>query len=180
MTNYFKYPLAIKTAMMLICFLLLTGCWSNEEKCTLKPIPSSVFDVNEIKNVSVKNGSQTDSIKIYDKVDSYEETSFKGPMNYRQCGHYKGYTARFRDYDIVVSLRKNSDSSLELDVNALGSCGKFIIYKVTEDKLKSPYKHIFEAEPDCEAPNSILKKVVLEGQLIKSITTADGKIWQVQ
>lgn len=180
MTNYCKHPLTIKTVLLLIYFPLVTGCWSKERKCTLKPIPSSVFDLGKVKNVLVKNGSQTDNIKIYDKVDSYEETSFNGPMNYRECGHYKGYTARFRDYNIIVSLRKNIDESLELDVDALGSCGKFTLYKLSEDKLNSSCEHIFEAEPDCEAPNSIFKKVVLKGYLIKSVTTTDGKKWEVQ
>ncbi len=178
--GYSEYPSIIKAALLLMCCPLIVSCWSHTEKCDLEPIPFTVFDLDHVKSQAVKNGNETDSIRIYEKIDSYEETSFGGIMNRRECGHYKGYKARFKDYTIDVSLRKNADETLELDVIALGSCGKFIIYKVTEDKLKPQYEHIFEAEPDCEAPNSIFKKVVLRGYLIKSVTTADGKTWEVQ
>lgn len=168
---------------LLLSFILLSGGFISckpESECDLKPIPSSVFNLTCVKSVVVKNGNETDSLIVSEKIDHYEKTSYKGLMNYRACEHYKGYKARFKEYEINVSLHKNADETLELDVIAFGSCGNITPVRVNEDELLLNKEYFFNAQPNCEAPNSIFKKIILRGYFIKSITTTDNETWVVQ
>ncbi|MBP6424476.1 MAG: hypothetical protein KA278_02010 [Flavobacterium sp.] len=148
----------------------------------MKPIPENIFDLSKVPEIMIfKNQKEIDSSKIVEKYNYYEKTSYKGPMNVRECEHYKSYELKFKDDQILVSIRKNDSDSLELEVLAFGNCPNFEIKrKITENELLLKKEYVFEKDLDCEQTNSNIKKLVLEGFLIKSITTLDNRIWTLK
>ena len=164
--------------LFILSFFSLTF-FSCERDCKLQPIPNDVFDTNKIKDVMIfTNKNEIDSAKIVEKYNYYEKTSFKGPMNVRECEHYKSYELKFKDDQISVSIRKNVSDSLELHVLAFGDCPNFKNDRIiSENELLLNREYTFEKGLDCESTNSNIKQVVLKGFLIKSITTSDNKIW---
>lgn len=169
----------IKISLLIFLTLLFFSC---EKKCKLKPIPENIFDLNKIPEIIIfKNQKEIDSAKIVERYNYYEKTSFKGPMNVRECEHYKSYELKFKNDQILVSIRKNDSDSLELDVLAFGNCPNFKIERtITENELLLKKEYVFEKDLDCEQTNCNIKKVVLEGFLIKSITTIDNRIWTLK
>lgn len=167
--------------LLILCFFSLFF-FSCEKDCNLEPIPDDIFDLNKINEVMLfKCQNEIDSTEIIDKYNYYEKTSFKGPMNYRECQHYKSYELQFKEDQILVSIRKNVSDSLELEIYAFGNCPNLNINrKIPEDELRLNKEYIFEKKLDCEQTNSNIKKVILNGFLIKSITTLDGKTWTLQ
>ena len=161
------------------CLLFFFSC---EKDCKLEPIPDDIFDLNKINEVMLfKYQNEIDSAEIINKYNYYEKTSFKGPMNIRDCEHYKSYELKFKEDQILVSIRKNVADSLELEVYAFGNCQNLKINsKIHENELRLNKEYLFEKKSDCEQTNSNIKKLVLNGFLIKSITTLDGKTWTLQ
>ncbi len=166
-------------SLLLSLTLLFFSC---EKECKLKPIPENIFDLSKVPEIMIfKNQKEIDSSKIVEKYNYYEKTSYKGPMNVRECEHYKSYELKFKDDQILVSIRKNDSDSLELEVLAFGNCPNFEIKrKITENELLLKKEYVFEKDLDCEQTNSNIKKLVLEGFLIKSITTLDNRIWTLK
>lgn len=158
--------------------LILIFLNSCERKCKINPIPANVFDVSKIKPKSVllKCNNEIDSLTFNDKWDSYTETSFKGPMNIRRCGHSKSYKYNFRNETLQVILDKNENSIFELQV--IGWCTIFNdIRIIKENELLLNKEYIFERETDCDSSKSDIKTIIIKGYLIKSIVTIDNKIW---
>ena len=154
---------------------------SCERKCNLKPIPKNIFDVEKIKPESVilESGKNIDSLTFNDKYDSYIENSFKGPMKYEECGHHKSYTYNFRNETIQVCLDKNDKEIFELSL--IGWFNKFNdIRTIKENELLLNKQYIFERETDCDSSKSQIKRVVLNGYVIKYIITIDNKKWQLK
>lgn len=172
--------MSIRIFLLLSLFAIFL--FSCESECKLQPIPEKVFDLNKVQKVLIlKSQNVIDSAIIVEKNDYYEKTSFKGPMNYRECEHYKSYEYKFRDDNILVSVRKNVVNSLELDLLAFGNCPNFNSErKIAEKELLLNKEYSFEKDFDCEQTNSNIKKVVLKGFLIESITTTDNKVWKIK
>ncbi|MBF4518404.1 hypothetical protein IRZ71_18770 [Flavobacterium sp. ANB] len=169
----------IKKTSLLISLVLLLSC---ERECKLSPIPTNIFQLEDLKQYYLFHSkNDTVNAKITDKYDYYEKTSFKSPTKIRRCEHYKSYELDFKGEKILVSVRKNVPDSLELDVFAFGNCTKFPSEKkiIQKELLQNKY-YTFERESDCDSSNSIVKKVILKGYLITSITTSDNKIWTIK
>mgnify|MGYP006209542601 CR=1 FL=1 len=167
--------------IIIINFLILLLLLSCERKCNLKPIPKNIFDVEKIKPESVilESGKNIDSLTFNDKYDSYIENSFKGPMKYEECGHHKSYTYNFRNETIQVCLDKNDKEIFELSL--IGWFNKFNdIRTIKENELLLNKQYIFERETDCDSSKSQIKRVVLNGYVIKYIITIDNKKWQLK
>lgn len=163
-----------------ILFLLITiSLLSCERECKLVPIPSNIFQLENLRKEYVfYSDVKTISAKITDKYDYYQKTSFKSPTKILRCGHYKSYELDFKGEKVLVSVKKNVSDSLELDVHAFGNCIKYPSEKkIPEKELLLHKLYTFERDSDCDSSNSIIKKVILKGYLIISITTSDNKTW---
>lgn len=167
----------INISIFIVLMLILFSC---ERKCHLTPIPKSIFDLEKVeKKIRVSNGNEVDSLLLIEKNEDYVKTSFNGPMKVIRCQHIKSYKFSFRGDEIDVSVRKLVEDTLELDVLSFGSCSKSNDTRIIlEKELLFNKEYIFEKETDCDS--SIIKKIVLKGYLIKSITTSDNKIWVVR
>lgn len=164
--------------IIFIYFLALISLNSCEKKCNLKPIPKNVFDLEKIKEetVNLKSGNNIDILIFNDKYDSYTEKSFNGPMNKVDCGHSKSYIYKFRNETIQISLDKNDEGILELDLT--GWFNKtFDSRIINENELLANKEYFFEREADCDSTKSQIQRIILKGYLIKSITTTDNKVW---
>lgn len=166
----------MKKILLIPFILLLAGC---EKECTLPRIPDNVFNLKNIgKTIILKNNATLDTAKVIEVSNYYEKTSFKGPMNVRECEHYKSYEVEFKGERINVSVRKYIPDTLELDVIAFGTCSDFPSEKkMAEKELLLNKEYIFEQAADCNSSNSNIKRVILKGHVIKSITTSDDKVW---
>ncbi|WCO03558.1 hypothetical protein [Psychroserpens ponticola] len=162
--------------MNLLLFLILTSC---EKECKLKPIDESVFDLNKINNkyYLTSDKSEIDSITLIEKIDFYEKTSFKGPMNYRECQHVKSYIVDFQDKEIQIHLtkRENGDYELNLFSQCISSIDGF---KVNPSELTNN-KFVFE-RTSCGLGKSNIEQIILNGYKIESIKTVDKKTWKLE
>ena len=165
--------------VFLFLLILFNSC-SDTKKCDLKPIASNVFDLGKItkETVILKCGKEIDSLILNDKYDIYTEESFKGLMNYRECGHSKSYTYNFRNEPIQVCIDK-SENNLELSLYAwFNNLSNANSKNVTESKIMDNREYYtFYRDTNCDSLKSQIKEVVLKGYLIKSITTLDNKKW---
>ncbi|KRD11131.1 hypothetical protein ASE21_05290 [Flavobacterium sp. Root901] len=163
-------------SIFILLVLILISC---ERECHLTPIPKAVFDLGKIeKKIMVTSGNEIDSLILVDKIEDYIKTSFKGPMNVRDCEHYKSYKFSFKTDDIDVSVRKYVEDTLQLDVLSFGICDNSDDRTIPEKELSLNKEYIFERKENCDT--SIIKRIVLKGYLIQSITTSDNKTWTVK
>ncbi len=165
--------------IILIYCLILISLYSCEKKCELVPISNNVFNVEKIKNQTVilKYHNSIDSLTFNDKYDSYTEKSYSGPLKHVVCKHSKAYKYNFRNETIEICLDKNENGSLNLSLN--GWFNKlFDDRNTTEKDLLSNKEYVFDREADCDSAKSQIKRIILNGHLIKSIITIDDKNWK--
>lgn len=163
--------------LMIFLLLSLAGC-GCESECEIEPISKNIFDINKIdsKDLIITSQNNTDTLKFIEKWDSYTETSFKGLMNYRECGHNKSYKYGFRNETIQVALNKNDQQVIELEL--IGWFNPVIDRRVvTENDILKNKEFIFEREENSDTVKSKIKTIVIKGYTMKSIETIDNKVW---
>lgn len=163
----------------LIFLFFLSTLSSCVSECKLVPIDEKIFDINQIekKYILANNLNETDSLIYINHTDKYQKKYRQSFINFVECEHFKSYELKFRDEIIEISLRKNKNG--ELTLNLLFACGKILDErKVGFKEMIDGKEYKFNRRKDCEINNSEIKTIILNGIKVKSIETTDNKIWK--